>query len=556
LKYRLIGLLLLIALCTVLFNLKTHPSYSSIPVPATTPAQAKILLVPLDGRPPCRKAVIDAAKLMQAEIVAPPAEIQDYYTEPGDTKQLRQWLTDNIAGSKAIILSLDQFLYGGLLASREGKKSEAELQEALSFLQQLHEGHPAVPIYAFATLPRITPPASIDGYTDNKYLLKYSRAVGRFHKLGDPEDAAASETYKAKIDPASLEKYEAVFTRSTALGQQLIKLAQAGIFTRLILGQDDGEKYSIPNIEKESLTHFINAQNMQDKVTITHGADEVALSLLTDIALQETPHRPQIYVEYNDAKTPARIMPYMAVPTRDTVKEKIALMGGQITAAPENADFVLFVSCNDTDTLDSRSKSAARIKALLLEGKSVALVDLSRHFTAEETVFPFLVKNDIPVNALSAYAGWNTASNSIGTALAQAELFYLGRQAAPSKTDLLALYHTNLVILNNRYLEDYYYLKDAISLINGILKNAGYKNVYDLDLEHNYLWCTDILQYTMRQHLSAYKNSLAFRRPFTVQTPEGPAELRVRDLTLDVSFPWPRTFEIYAQTTLWLDELH
>lgn len=39
-------------------------------------------------------------------------------------------------------------------------------------------------------------------------------------------------------------------------------------------------------------------------------------------------------------------------------------------------------------------------------------------FHAEETLISILIEKSVPVNALTAYAGWNTASNAIGTALA------------------------------------------------------------------------------------------------------------------------------------------
>ncbi|MBR6906892.1 MAG: DUF4127 family protein, partial [Selenomonadaceae bacterium] len=87
-----------------------HPSYpSSRPIPADTaphPA-ARILLIPLDGRPPCRQFVINAGKIANYDIIVPPSELQDYYSQPGDTKGLQDWLRQEIRGSHAVILSID-----------------------------------------------------------------------------------------------------------------------------------------------------------------------------------------------------------------------------------------------------------------------------------------------------------------------------------------------------------------------------------------------------------------------------------------------------------------
>ncbi len=555
---RIIFLILLVVTAISCYTIFSHPSYNSTPIEVTTSASAdkKVLLIPLDGRPPCRKFVIDAGKLTNTAVITPPSAIQDYYTQPGDTKALQQWITENIAGSQAVILSIDQLLYGGLLAAREADKTAADIDALLAFLQKLHANHPEVPIYAFNILPRIAPPASIDGYEDNKNLIRYSRLVDRYACLGSDEDLISLRQTEEKINPESLKKYRAIFSQNTELNKKLSLLAEQGTLKRLIIGQDDGEKFSIPNIEKRELRTFLSQQGIAtDRVFITHGADEVALTLLTEIDAQAARHAPMVYIEYNDPSTAQRIMPYMAVSVEETVLEKIHMLHGETTASPDAADFILYISCGTEDTLAVRQKSAAHIKELLTSGKKVALVDLSKHFTAEETLLPSLIQQDVPLNAMIAYAGWNTTSNSIGTALSEAELFCLGYKSAPDTASILQLYQNNLIFLNNRYLEDFYYLKDVISLVDTSLKKAGYKNVYDLDLEHNYLWATQLVREAMQQRITTYKNTRAFRLPFQIHTPDGPISLRVRELTADISYPWPRTFEIYLQTTVYLDQM-
>ena len=95
-KYRIFFLFLFICASIGCYNFLIHPACSSAPVAAAPQKTQKILLVPLDGRPPCRKFVLDAGELAGAEILTPPGEIQDYYTQPGDTKALAPWLEENI----------------------------------------------------------------------------------------------------------------------------------------------------------------------------------------------------------------------------------------------------------------------------------------------------------------------------------------------------------------------------------------------------------------------------------------------------------------------------
>ena len=105
--------------------------------PAGTP-------VSLDGRPPCRQFVIDAGRIGGTEVVTPPHELQDYYSQPGDTKAMRRWLLEEVAKgtTDSVFLSVDQLLYGGLLTAREKQATPAEVEEFLAFLPQYSRSYP------------------------------------------------------------------------------------------------------------------------------------------------------------------------------------------------------------------------------------------------------------------------------------------------------------------------------------------------------------------------------------------------------------------------------
>ena len=63
----------------------------------------------------------------------------------------------------------------------------------------------------------------------------------------------------------------------------------------------------------------------------------------------------------------------------------------------------------------------------------VALVDLSANYDVKETIFPHLINNNTPLVRLAAFAGWNTVSNSVGTAGAQASIFTGQKQRLPNE---------------------------------------------------------------------------------------------------------------------------
>ena len=535
-----------------------HFSQKSAPVAEkAVPAvqyEKNILLIPLDGRPPCRQFVIDAAAIAGIKVQTPPTELQDYYSAPGDTAGMRSWLKENLAANQAAIISIDQLLYGGLLAAREQEAPEDKQQALINYLRELHQKYPDIPLLAFSILPRQTPQDTIDGYQERKDLLAYSRLKGR-QAMGLSVDETELARLQSAIPAASLQKYLAHFAENTALNQKLIALVQEGVLSRLVLGQDDGEPYSIPNIEKEKLRQLLADKNISpDKVCLTHGADEIALTMLAAYTNNLTGWQPRIYTAYNHPRTPEKIMPYMAISMADTAREKIQLIGGQPVAAPDTADFILYLSANDyeQDTVSGRSQACQYISAQLQAHRQLALVDLSKHFTAQETILPLLLDSNTPLNELTAYAGWNTASNSIGTAAASASLYCAAIRQAATLDAAAAITQANIKFLHNRMLEDYFYLKADIDTVNHSLQKAGYHNTADLDLEHNWRWANNMLQTSMQKHLAAYKYAPAIKTPAVFSSPVGQFTLTLYDLKVELSYPWPRTFEIYLESTPYL----
>lgn len=515
----------------------------------------KLILIPLDTRPPCQKMVVDAGKMAGVQIITPPSEIMDYYTKEGDTKKIQKWLMDNIDKSDGVIVSIDQLLHGGLLASRESGIKQDESQILLKFMRDLKIKAKDKPIYAFNVLPRITPPPTLE--SDSKKMIKISRLIDEISIFKNEDDIKLLADLKEDIKQEDLDIYLDLFRRNTALNKELINLAKEGIITKLVIGQDDGEDFGIPNMEKKSLVNYVHSLGISnDVVMITKGADEVALSLLANFVQKKANYQPKVYVEYNDEKAMRTVMPFMAGSVGSTVEEKLVMANAKKVNSPQEAGLILYVFIGNDENMSTQRQSALKIKKYLEQGKKVVLVDLSKHFSANEVLFPTLLKEDVPINELTSYAGWNTASNSIGTALANAVIYKAIRPTFNTTNDMLAVEYNRLNINYERFLEDYYYLKEVIDVMNITLKNHGYENVNDLDMEHNYIWMNKLLQSDMQKRANQLNNSEVFKMPFKVQTPEGVFDLTIRNLQVDVFFPWPRTFEVYLDVRLNLYRLN
>lgn len=542
--------IVLFSACTVIFfRFVLHPvmpAGTAYAPAAATSDEPPVLLVPLDTRPPCTDFVTSGGKIIGREIVTPPPEYMDYYTQPGNTQDMRAWLTQHAGEASAVILSVDQLLSGGLIAAREAHISPEDTASLAAYLRSLHAAHPDVPLHAFYILPRAVPQDSIEGWRRRRALLSYARLLGRAGE-GLPVDPAETARLRTEFSSEDLENYLARFEESTALAAMLIELTEEGTLTRLILGQDDGEPYSVGNLKKQELAALLAKKGISaDRAAIVHGADEIALSMLARLAADELHAHgggmPRIALRYAAASMGGAVFPFMAVSIDETAREKIALLSGTYTDAPEAADITLFISAGDSgaDTLGTRASAAASVATLLKQDTKVALVDLSHHFRAEETLLPILIEKNIPINALTAYAGWNTASNAVGTALSEAVLYYCAEARARTREEREAAAYANLAFLTGRVAEDEFYLKEIIDRVNDTLRGAGYTNTADLDLARNARWANDLLARDLSRRIRSYEATPAFRTPFRSDS----LCLRVRRSSITAYFPWPRTFEV------------
>lgn len=130
-----------------------------------------------------------------------------------------------------------------------------------------------------------------------------------------------------------------------------------------MIGQDDGEDFGIPNMEKKSLINYVHSLGISnDVVMITKGADEVALSLLANFVQTKTNYQPKVYVEYNDEKAMRTVMPFMAGSVGSTVEEKLVMANAKKVNSPQEAGLILYVFIGNDENMSTQRQSALKIK--------------------------------------------------------------------------------------------------------------------------------------------------------------------------------------------------
>ena len=80
------GLILLFMAAALVFFIASFALRPrGVPLAVSPKMERRVLLLPLDSRPPCLDFVADLGRIAGVEIIAPPEDILDYYTKPGDT---------------------------------------------------------------------------------------------------------------------------------------------------------------------------------------------------------------------------------------------------------------------------------------------------------------------------------------------------------------------------------------------------------------------------------------------------------------------------------------
>ena len=102
----------------------------------------------------------------------------------------------------------------------------------------------------------------------------------------------------------------------------------------------------------------------------------------------------------------------------------------------------------------------------------------------------------------------------------------------------------NLRFLNQRFIEDQFYLKEGIDTVNHALKNSGSYDTSYLNFGTEYEYATFIMRAVMNKKIADFKCSTAFQKPIEINLPDRIYKISLKNFTTNIKYPWPRTFEI------------
>lgn len=444
----------------------------------------RIVMLPLDERP-CN---FDYPAMMpQADytLVLPPKEYMGDKKIPADTGRLKRWLLEAVEGADACILSLDTLVYGGIVPSRLHHETLETLLDRCQTVEELRKKNPGMKLYCFQLIMRC-PDYSLsdeepDYYDDcGREIHLYGRYT-HLMQLGKltEEDEKDFERVKKAIPPDVLDDYLKRRDKNLTVLEHNLRYIKDGVADYFIVPQDDSAVYGFTSMNQMRIRSYLKENSLHLKTAMYPSADDTGLALLGRAVAELHGVRPKIYVHFASTKAEGVVPWFEDRAIAETVKYHILAVGGtQVYSLPE-ADILLAVNMGSGmwypdqpgyaqayDIDRNLAEFVSYLRYALGQGKIVAVGDVCTCNGGDTELCKLMQAEDL-ILKIHAYAGWNTSSNTLGTAVCQAVLALIGGDDEGRINFLL-----------HRYYEDIGYMtfvrKDVTNQLNELGEGLDY----------------------------------------------------------------------------------
>jgi hypothetical protein len=501
-------------------------------------AAQNLLLVPLDSRPAAGQFPQLIGDIASSEVAIPPMAMLGRFTTPGRPEEIRSWLLSrNFSNVTAVLASTDMLAYGGLIASRVPDVDEATAIGRLQVLRDIRRLYPKLPIYAFSALMRTAPTATRETKAWRMKLARYVELSDRLRRTGEAHLPAQLAALKKSIPKGQLELYLTARRRNVAVHEALIRMTKEGTINYLIIGADDAQKYGPHVPETEQLRQLVRRLAIDGSVFFCEGVDQHANLLVSRALLKAAGWTPQVYVRLSDPKAAAKPATYESQPLSTSIRDQIIASGARPTTKPESADYVMYLNAPGTDTREFRS-FAFSLTQDVERSLAVAVADINfdKNGGSDSRLITELWRQQQAGNLL-AFAGWNTAGNTIGTAVPHANVYLLAKRL---KSSGLRRELAQRVFLLHRLVNDYGYHKYVRPVAYQIADDepgATREEAYGEAFINLQRWVARNTKALVEKY---YKDQFEGRRFQADGTAYQISAIR----NIAVTLPWPRAFEV------------
>ena len=448
----------------------------------------KILFIPVDERPISFAQTVDVLKQAGCEMILPPKNYFDRFGNNESPEKILSWLEKNAPSADAVVISVDAILYGGLIPSRKHKFSEEVLNSRINRLKTLRKKNPHLKIYVLCSLMR-TPHEGTEGSVEEPdYYAEYGADIFTATSLADKDETVgltsgertSMNNLMKKIPVAIFNDWYERRQKNLNDTKKIIDLTNEGVISYLIIGRDDHWPFSQTHRESRELSSYAQQKNLSaTKFQMLSGIDEFGLLLLTRAVDDLRGNSPKVYVGYNKGLGADTIPIYSDETVDVAIKSDLAITGGKIVKNPKAADFVLLVNTDpEGNTYNSHNAFPYQrdenfdynsprdgtkyfvdmVERYVNEGYSVCVADITFANGADNPMMNLLKERDL-LFKLQAYAGWNTANNSLGFVTGTGILTRYMTQEAKDK------------LLATRYLDDWAYQANVRTIVGDWIFN-------------------------------------------------------------------------------------
>lgn len=415
---------------------------------------ARLALLPIDSRPPTAQMPVLLADIAGAAVSVPPLEFLGKFTIPGRVDKVSAWLVNECnQGVDGVVASADMLAYGGLIASREPNVSAKEAIHRLEVLRTLRKAHPDLPVYVYSALMRTAPTATDSNEPWRMDLARLVELQEKYQRTG----AQPSREYRElqeRVPAQRLELYWSARRRNLEVHKALIRMVKQGVITYLVIGADDSRPYGPQHPETKELRKLADDLGISGRVYFCEGIDQTANILVSRALLRIHKYAPIVRVQLAEETAGSRPMAYESKPLNQAIRDQVLASGAWLPDKNETGDYVLFVN-----TENSSSRAVTELLDAIVavqDGRpyaAVADINFDSLGSPDERFSRALLDSGLLPDLLS-YASWNTASNTLGTAVAHANLYLL---AWKTNVPVLRRERAHLTFLLNRVVSDYGY---------------------------------------------------------------------------------------------------
>ncbi len=398
-------------------------------------SKTRILFLPCDTRPQTLELPQQLAAVAGAELVAPPLELLNKLNEPGDVQALGQWLLNNAASADAAIITLETLCLGGMIPARRVSTPLTDALKQLELIKKIKNINPDLRIFAYGVVVRVA--HDNDPLEEKTYygqwgaeLRQVSECTDHNERNDNDQTRQALKNAKQIVPAEILEDWLATRERNHQLHLAALGLVSGGAIEHLCFTLDDTTPHGLAARDRRRLERRIEESGLRSRANVYPGADEVASTLLARAIKEKNSEATKVFVRYPSTTSEQAIVLYEDRKLGELTKAHLRAAHCVRVWRPEDAEMILAVNAPahkqahrqpNLETVDTSERNLWEfldcIESDVEAGRKVSVADVA-YANGAENRFVELLLNTVPVVSLAGFAAWNTAGNTLGSAIA------------------------------------------------------------------------------------------------------------------------------------------